>query len=125
MTGFANPADPTGISMYPSGIKDCDNGFMLNPESPYPIIKISSLVYDKNYTEVPPGIYQVKISEDEKKVLFYQGSSRKAEFGVIKITKFQTLKNISTVNSENDDPHNLIFSIRIANKEFVAVAYKE
>lgn len=125
MTGFANPADPTGITMYSSGVKDCDEGFMLNPESPYPIIRIGSLVYDANYKEVSPGIYQIKVFESDKKILFYQGPYKKAEFDIIKVNKFQTVKNIPVVNTENDNPYNLIFSIRIADREFVAVAYKE
>lgn len=123
--GFINPADPTGATMYPSGVKDCDSGFMLNPESPYPVVKISNKIYDAQSNPIEAGIYQIRISGDEKKMFFYEGTTKKAEFDIIKVNKFTTAKMISVTETESVDPYSLIISVKIADKEYVAVAYKQ
>jgi hypothetical protein len=71
---FANPADPSGKTMYPSGAKDID-GFIFSapPISAAPLLTIgSSIKLDDGYT-IQPGNYCVKPSDDENNILITQG----------------------------------------------------
>lgn len=122
---FINPADPTGTTMYPSGIKDCDDGFLLNPESPYPIIKISFKIFDNSYNEVFPGIYQVRLSNNLKTIQFYQANIKKAEFDIIKVNNLKSTKTLTSVETDNIDSELFVVKVKIADTEYIALAYKE
>lgn len=62
---LTNPADPTGKTIYPSGLHDCDGGFTLAPASEYPVLKVTVSIIGKNGTIVNPGMYQAVLRNKE------------------------------------------------------------
>lgn len=81
-----NPADFSGKTMYPSGVKDFDKHiFHAPPESPYPILNLYRYFIDGNGKMVEAGMYMTVISEDEKNILLYQGGEHKGTFPINEI----------------------------------------
>jgi len=72
---FANPADPSRKTMYPSGINDGEDFiFSAPPISAYPILTIGSSIKLQDGSMIEPGNYCVKPSIDETQILIIQGS---------------------------------------------------
>lgn len=63
--GLTNPADPTGKTIYPSGLHDCDEGFTLAPASECPVLKVTVSIIDKKGTVINPGMYQAVLRNKE------------------------------------------------------------
>lgn len=84
---FANPADPSGKTMYPSGAKETDNIiFSAPPVSLYPLLTIGSPIKLQDGYSIPPGNYCVKPSIDETQILIIQGSDVFCECQIIENT---------------------------------------
>ncbi|MEI8377635.1 MAG: hypothetical protein WCF95_03765 [bacterium] len=71
---FINPADPSGKTIYPSGIKDNGNFiFSAPPVSAYPILTIGSQIKLEDDYIIQPGNYCVKPSVDETQIIIIEG----------------------------------------------------
>jgi len=71
---FINPADPSGKSIYPSGLKDCDtNFFNAPPASIYPVVKIYLPLEDEEGNIINRGIYSAVYLEDSNQIKLMEG----------------------------------------------------
>lgn len=87
LLAIANPSDPTGQTMYPSGIYD-DGDFIFSapPASFYPLLKLDSTIELEDGSTIMAGNYCVKPSKDEKKIYLIQGHETLCECTVIENT---------------------------------------
>lgn len=84
LIAFLNPADPSGTTIYPSGIKDDgDYVYSAPPVANYPLINIIDPIIFTQGKILPVGIFAVKPSQDEKTLLFIEGYDVVAELPIV------------------------------------------
>jgi hypothetical protein len=112
---FANPADPSGKTMYPSGNNDCDKIiFSAPPISAYPLLTIGSPIGLEDGTVIEIGNYSIKPSIDETQIFIIQGHETICECQVIEntiVSDFAAKPTAKISRIEN----NLILTYRIEN----------
>ncbi|MFA6989673.1 MAG: hypothetical protein WC197_06355 [Candidatus Gastranaerophilaceae bacterium] len=114
MLAFLNPADPSGKTIYPSGIKDADSKIFSAPKSTkLPILTLSVNIKDKNENIVPPGFYKASISQDDKYILLFQNNYIA---GVLKINNLKHLDKNVAMNS---------VVVKFYNKKSVLIIVKQ
>jgi len=106
-----NPADPTGKTIYPSGIHDCDEGFMSLPSSKCPVLKISVPIIDMDGKIVYPGMYGAMLNK--KQIFLIQSGEIKA---VLSVTVTKSLPQQSILTEAK---------AVILDSEYVLVTFKE
>ncbi|MDD3014080.1 MAG: hypothetical protein PHC34_10295 [Candidatus Gastranaerophilales bacterium] len=109
--GFSNPADPTGKTMYTSGNRDCDNGFMNLPASKHPVLKISVPILDINGNTVNTGIYEAMLKE--KQIFLIQAGEIIA---VLPVTAIKSLPQKSNLTEAKAN---------ILDSDYVLVTFRE
>ncbi|OGH96741.1 MAG: hypothetical protein A2104_10265 [Candidatus Melainabacteria bacterium GWF2_32_7] len=82
---FVEPIDPTGKTLYPSGIKECDDlHYDLPPHaSKNPNLALSTPIYDAENKLIPPGIYEAELSETTGQILLLQSKEIKAKLPIM------------------------------------------
>lgn len=111
LIGEINPADFTGKTIYPSGIKDCDKDILALPASNLPVLKLPMPIFDKTKNVIKPGMYQVKLVD--KFLVLSEGDKIIAQLPVLKIRYL---------------PYNQIVSeciFKKANYTIVTITYRE
>lgn len=83
LIAFLNTADPSGTTIYPSGIKDNgDYVFSAPPAAVYPLLNIPFPIILDNDETILAGVYAVKPSKDEKILQFIDGDKIYKEFPI-------------------------------------------
>lgn len=125
LLSFINPADPTGKTMYPSGIKDVDNFvFSAPPSSKYPDLVLSMPIYDEENTQVQPGIYEVRLSENKDKILLLQSLEIKAKFPIVQAVKLEKKCLVPTVSFKTMGANQAFIIYKYDDIEIYAFLYK-
>lgn len=102
VVGFVNPSDPTGKTMYPSGIKEADQYLDPRlPKTPRPLLVLGREIYDVNGEIIPRGRYELALSEDKAFMYLIQIDKIVAKFPVLQI-KQQINKKYSVPVSETE-----------------------
>jgi hypothetical protein len=115
MLAILNPADPSGKTIYPSGIKDADSKIFGAPESTkLPILTLGVNIKDKNDNIVPPGFYKASISQDNKYILLFQNNYIA---GVLKIDNIKALDKKAVINSIIVKPYKTDFALIIIKQD--------
>lgn len=99
---FVNPADPSGKTMYPSGVKDCDNFYYQHPPyaSKNPNLVLPYQVYDGENNLIQPGIYESIISTNSSLILLVQSGEIKARLPVSNVTNLPVKRFIPVIEAK-------------------------
>lgn len=112
---FLNPADPSGTSIYPSGIKD-DGDYIYSapPAATYPLLELCAPIKLFNGTTLPEGIYSVKPSTDEKNLFLTQGHDNILAIPIVENIIIKDYKAIPCINMKTENGK-VIFTYQIEN----------
>jgi len=105
-----NPADPTGKTIYPSGNRDFDDGFMNYPASKYPVLKITVPVFDKDDNIVNPGMYEAMLRE--KQIILIQSGEIIAILPVIVIRSLPVKSYLTEAKASILDTEYVLITFR-------------
>jgi len=109
-----NPADPTGKTMYPSGIKDIDKQIFSDlPASMYPQLRLLDFVYDKDGRLIEPGFYEVIYRQIDNMIELFQGNTLYGKFDAVKEKDTVECKKLSEI------------SIIKKDKKYIIIHYKK
>ncbi|EKE04726.1 MAG: hypothetical protein ACD_20C00015G0003 [uncultured bacterium] len=100
---FTSLADPTGQTLYPSGVKECDDlHFNFPPHaSKRPNLVLSTPVYDGENKLIPQGIYEAEFSEETGQILLLQSKEIKAKLPVMQVLTTDREYQIPTIKAKN------------------------
>lgn len=112
---FLNPADPSGTTIYPSGIKD-DEDFVFSapPTATYPLLELCAPIKLPNGMIIPKGTYAVKPSKDEKKLFLTQGHELILDIPIIENIIVNEYKATPCIKAETKE-RQIIFTYQIEN----------
>lgn len=122
---YVNPADPSGNTMYPSGVKDCDKFYFNSPPaaSKTPNLVLSMPVYDAENKIIPPGIYETKLSQDTGQILLIQSQEIKAKLPIMQIATLDKTYLIPTVNVKKLSSKHILIILKMDNTEIFSTLY--
>lgn len=96
--GFSNPADPTGTTMYPSGIKDADQTFFNSPPATkQPVLHLQLAIIDSNESLIPTGLYECELDDLGGYIYLTQSKEVKAVLKLSSLFKTDKSKKIPVV----------------------------
>ncbi len=115
LIAFLNTADPSGKTIYPSGVKDNGNYiFNAPPASIYPLLNIIDPIVLCDGRTIPKGIYAVKPSIDEKSLLFIDGHNIVFELPIIENILVAEYKHKPIIKME-ETAEGIFFTYQIEN----------
>lgn len=115
LIAFLNTADPCGQTIYPSGIDDDgDYVYSAPPASACPLVNIGNPIVLSGGQVLSIGTYAVMPSQDEKNLVFIEGSQIICELPIIENTIVGDYKATPTVTI-NVCASGIVFCYQIEN----------
>lgn len=123
--GFINPSDPTGKTMYPSGIKEADTYLDPRlPKTPRPLLVLGREIYDENGEIIPRGRYELALSEDKAFMYLIQIDKILGKFPVLQIKQHIDKKySVPVAETEIFNHSNMLIIYKHDNIEAHGVTY--
>jgi hypothetical protein len=118
LLAFINDADPSGKTIYPSGVKDCDtNFFNAPPSSKYPVVKIFLPLEDADGNIINQGIYSAVYLEDSNQIKLLEGDKPVALLNVKYSKLLSQPHSVESARIENLSENKVLFIYIKDNKE--------
>lgn len=117
LLAFLNTGDPTGNTMYGSGIKDCDQAYYsVIKATPYAVLRTPYSFYTPDGEMVYSGMYDCIYDLENNKLVLRQSNKVYARLPIISYKKFESF--VKVPKTEIDDMQNNYYQITLRQDDY-------
>lgn len=121
-----NPADPSGLTMYPSGVMDRDRFvFSAPPATKLPLLRLGTSIIDSDGQTVESDMYQVKVSEEKDYIFFIRNNQPVARFKIESYVGYSSEFLIPLAQIILQPNKRVLLKVREGNFEFISNSIRE